>query len=145
MRFRFLECKNKEDIIKMLYRVPHVKKIIQLFRNKKDMLIMVKILELKSISLLKSHSEVQLLRHRVRQTIFCHIGSFFEFYPPNNPQNQNFLKNEKNIWRCHHFTHAHPKSQSYDVWFLRYGVRQTQFFIILSHFLSFYLTKNPEN
>ena len=31
-----------------------------------------------------------------------------------------------------------PIWQSYDVWFLRYGVRQTYFFIILDHFLPFY-------
>ena len=30
--------------------------------------------------------------------------------------------------------------KSYNVWFLRYGVRQTEFFLILDHFLSFYLS-----
>ena len=29
--------------------------------------------------------------------------------------------------RYHHFTHVYPKSQSYDVRFLKYGVRQTEF------------------
>ena len=37
------------------------------------------------------------------------------------------------------------KQQSYDVWFLRYGVRQTKFFGILDHFLHFYLPNNPKN
>ena len=35
------------------------------------------------------------------------------------------------------------KSQSYDVYFLRYGV--WQFFVILGHFLLFYPTIDPEN
>ena len=34
-------------------------------------------------------------------------------------------KNEKNIWRYHHFTQVYQKLGSDDVWFLRYGVRQT--------------------
>ena len=33
----------------------------------------------------------------------------------------------------------------YDVCFLRYGVRQTKFFVILEHFLPFYPTNDPEN
>ena len=36
------------------------------------------------------------------------------------------------------FTHVYQKSKSYDVWFLRYGVRQTTFSVILGHFLPFY-------
>ena len=46
---------------------------------------------------------------------------------PGNPENQNF-KIEKNTWRYYHFTHLHYKWQSYHVWFLRYGARQTEFF-----------------
>ena len=37
------------------------------------------------------------------------------------------------------------KWKSYDLWFLRYGVRQTKFFLILDHFLPFYHPNNPEN
>ena len=33
--------------------------------------------------------------------------------------------------------HMYQKSQVYDVRFLRYGVRQTEFFVILDHFLPF--------
>ena len=36
--------------------------------------------------------------------ICSHFGPFFAFLPPNNPGNQNFEKNEKNVWRYHHFT-----------------------------------------
>ena len=39
----------------------------------------------------------------------------------------------------------YQKSQSYDVWFLRHGVRQTEFFVILGHVLPFYPTNNPQN
>ena len=37
----------------------------------------------------------------------------------------------------------YQKSQSYDVWFLRYGLQQTGF-VILGHFLPFYPTNNPK-
>ena len=39
------------------------------------------------------------------------------------------LKNEKNCWRYHHFTHEYQISQ-YDVQFLKYGLRQIEFFVI---------------
>ena len=32
---------------------------------------------------------------------------------------------------------------TYDICFLRYGVQQTQRFVILDHFLHFYFTNNP--
>ena len=35
--------------------------------------------------------------------------------------------------------------RSYDVWFLRYGARQTDAFVILGHFLTFDLCNNPKN
>ena len=42
--------------------------------------------------------------------------------------------------------HMCTKSQSYDVWFLRYGARQTEFFVILNHYLPFYCPPNdPKN
>ena len=43
--------------------------------------------------------------------------------PPKHPKNQNFEKMKNNCWR-YYFTHVYQKSQSYDVWFLRYWVRQ---------------------
>ena len=50
----------------------------------------------------------------------------------------NILKIWKNAWRYYHFTHVYHKWQSYDVWFLRYGVQQTEFFVILDRFLPFW-------
>ena len=56
-----------------------------------------------------------------------------------------FWKTEKKIWRYYHFTHVYHKWQSYDVWFLRYGAWQTNFFVILDIFLPFYAPNNPKN
>ena len=44
----------------------------------------------------------------------------------------------------YHFTHAYQKSQSYDLRFLRYGVRQTGFSVIFGHFLHFYPLMIPK-
>ena len=92
----------------------------------------------------KSQSyDVQFLRFRVRQAKFYVIlGHFLPFQPPDNPENQNF-KFEKNTWRYYNFTHLHQKWQPYDVWFLGYGVQQTEFFVILDHLLPFYTPYIP--
>ena len=67
--------------------------------------------------------------------IFCPL-------PPNNPENQKLKK--KNSWIYHHFTQMYHKWHSYDAWFLRYETWQTEFFVILGHFLSFYHTNNTK-
>ena len=54
-------------------------------------------------------------------------------------------KKEKNSWKYYHFTHMYHKWQSYDGRFLRHWVRQTEFFVILDCFLSFYSPCNPKN
>ena len=41
--------------------------------------------------------------------------------------------------------HVYQKPKSDEVQFLRYGVRQTELFIILGHFLLFYPPNNPGN
>ena len=51
------------------------------------------------------------------------------FYPPNNPKNQNFEKIKKASGDVT-ILHVCQKSQSYDVYFLRYGDWQT----IVCHF-----------
>ena len=59
------------------------------------------------------------------------------FTPLNSPKNQNFEKYKKKTWRHYHFTHVYHKWQSYDVWFLRYEVQQTEvlsFWTIFCHF-----------
>ena len=62
--------------------------------------------------------------------------------PPENPKNQNFEK-WKNLLEIS--SHVYQKSQSYDVQFLRYRVRQTEFFVILNCFLPFCLPMDPQN
>ena len=76
---------------------------------------------------------------------FVTVDCFLPFYPPMDTENQNFEKILKNTWRYYHFTNVYHKWQSYDVWFLRYGVQQTEFFVILDHFLPFYPPNNPKN
>ena len=67
-------------------------------------------------------------------------------WPSKQTEKAKFWKNEKNTWRYYHFTLAYQKWQSSNnVWFLRYGTWQTDFFVILDYFLPFYPTNNPEN
>ena len=61
------------------------------------------------------------------------LGHFLSFIP----LKIKIFKNEKICWWYHHFTHVHQKSKSYDVWFLRYWVRQGKNFAILCQFLPF--------
>ena len=58
------------------------------------------------------------------------ILSFWAIFCPFTPtplqsRKPTFWKNEKSIWRCHHFKLLQQKTQSYDVCLLRYGVQQT--------------------
>ena len=52
---------------------------------------------------------------------------------------------KKKIWRYYHFTNVCHKWQSYNVWFVRYGVQQKELFVILECFLPFYPPNNPKN
>ena len=90
--------------------------------------------------------DIWFLKYKVQQTeIFVILGHFLPFQPLDNLENQNF-NIEKNTWRYYYFTHLHHKWQSYDVWFLRYGVQWTEFFVILDCFLPFYpLTTRNQN
>ena len=86
--------------------------------------------------------DVSCLRYGAWQTEFFlildHFVSFYTPLPsPNNPENQNFQKMKKNPWRYHHFTQVHYKWQSYDIWFLRYEVHQTNFFLSSWPFIIF--------
>ena len=73
------------------------------------------------------------------------VKNYFSFIRETQKIFTEFWKNENNCWRYHHFTNAYQKPQSLEVQFLRYGVRQTQFFVILGHFLPFYIPNNLEN
>ena len=71
------------------------------------------------------------------------MGHFLSFNasPPESPKNQNFEKNENKLLEIS----SSYKKKSYNVCLLRYGVRQTEFFVILGQFLVFYFPHNPEN
>ena len=70
-----------------------------------------------------------------------HLLSFWTIYCPFTSLTTGKIK----ILKKWHFTHMYHKWQSYDVWFLRYGACQTQFFVILDPFLPFYSPNNPKN
>ena len=76
---------------------------------------------------------------------FWPIFIYLLFYPPNDPKNQNFLKIKKRHLETSSFTYVYQKSQSYDVRFLRYRVRQPVFFVFLGHFLIFNPPNDPVN
>ena len=83
--------------------------------------------------------DVWFLRYRAQQAqFFVILEHFLPFYPLNNPKNQNFEKMKKNSRIYYHFTHVNHKWHSHHVWFLRYGVQQTKFFVMLDYFLPFY-------
>ena len=76
--------------------------------------------------------------------IFCHFGFWAIFCPSppfplmilnNDPENQHFEKKKKMpgdiIFLYLHVCH---KWKSYDIWFLKYKVRQTKIFVISGHF-----------
>ena len=65
------------------------------------------------------------------------LGRFLPLYPLQTPKIK-ILKNENICYRYNHFTDLYKNSQSYDVCFLRYGVRQTELFVIKDRFLPFY-------
>ena len=82
----------------------------------------------------------------VTRTIFCHFGPFSALLPPLRTKKiKIFKKWKKKPWRYYHFTNMYHKCPSYDVWFLRYEAWQTEFLVILDHFLHFYPPKNLKN
>ena len=83
---------------------------------------------------------------------FCHFWLFFALLLPspiNDPKNQNFEKKKEKkkvsgdiILLC---IHVYIEWRSYDIWFLKYKVRQIEIVVILGHFLPFQSPDNPEN
>ena len=80
---------------------------------------------------------------RNRQKFLSFWVIFFPFIPLRNQKTEILKKwkkkkkKKKKPWRYYHFTFVYHEWQSYDLWFLRYGVQQTKSFLILDHFLSF--------
>ena len=74
----------------------------------------------------------------------------FALLPTYGSRKSKFWKNgekkeNKNTWNYYYFTNVYHKWQPYDVWFLRYGMEQTNCFVILKHFLPFYTPGNLKN
>ena len=63
----------------------------------------------------------------------------------NNPENQNFEKIKRNPGDIIilHMSTINKNQKSNDVWFLRYWARQTESFLSLDQFLSFYPPPPP--
>ena len=76
-----------------------------------------------------------------RTEFFVILGHFLPFEPRNNTKNHNLGKMKKKAGRYYHFTLLYHKWRSYDVWFLRYGARQTDFLSFWFIFCPF----NPKN
>ena len=86
------------------------------------------------------------IRSATGQNFLSFWAVFFASPPlPWQHRESKFRKKEENAWTYYPFTHVYHKWRSYDLWFLRYGARQTELFVILGHFLPFYLPNNPEN
>ena len=84
------------------------------------------------------------LRYRAWQTeFFCHSGPFSPLSPPSPPpilwsQKIKIKKKwKKNTWRYYHFANEYHKWQSYDEWFLRYGMQWTEYLVIWTVFCPF--------
>ena len=81
----------------------------------------------------KTH--IHFLRYGVRQNflsfwaIFCHFTP-----PPDDPENQNFQKKKMPGDIILSYTHVYHKGKSYDIWFLKYKVKQTE----ICHFVLFF-------
>ena len=87
--------------------------------------------------------DVRFLRYSV--TYFFTILGHFCTFTPLTILKINIWNNVKNASRYYPFTHVYPKWRSYDVWFLRYKAQQTEFFVVLVHFLPFELPNNLKN
>ena len=72
------------------------------------------------------------------------LGHFLPFYHPKNQNNQNFEKMKKMLEKSSFYTWYQKSQSSYDVQFLRYGVRQTVF-SFWATFCPFYPTKWNQN
>ena len=103
--------------------------------------------------------------------IFCHFGPFFNFFPPDNLENQNFEKLKKApgdiiiLHMCtissNHMMYGHfgpffallpppynPEHQNFEKKTKTPGdIKQTEFFVILGYFCPFTTPppNNPEN
>ena len=88
---------------------------------------------------------------RSKKIFFVILGHFLPFYQLfsfNDLENKNFEKKKKRI-KCletlSFYTYMCTINEDHDIWFLKFKVRQTEIFVILSDFLPFQSPDNPEN
>ena len=82
--------------------------------------------------------------------MFSHLEPFFALLPPLTPlmiPNIKILKKMKKMPGdiIFLYIHMYHKWRSYDIWFLKYKVRQTEISDIMGHFLPFQPLDNLEN
>ena len=72
-----------------------------------------------------------------KHLIYCHFGLFFVLLSPLTIQKIKILKKwEKDMEILSFYKCVYHKWQSYDVWFLRYGARPTEFFFCFGSFFA---------
>ena len=64
------------------------------------------------------------------------MGHFLPLHPPLKTKKITILKKWKELLEISSIYISVPKPQLYEAWFLRYRVRQTEFFAILDHFFA---------
>ena len=111
---------------------PRKSKFVKNEKNTKDIII----LQLCTIN--DSHMMYGCWNMECNGQMFLSFWTVFCPFTPLTTWKSKFSKYKKTAWRYYHFTQFYHKWQSYDVWFLRYRVQQTEFFIILDKFLPFY-------
>ena len=88
--------------------------------------------------------DVQFLRYKVRQTVFCRSGPFFALWPtPKHSENQNFEKLKKPLGDIT-ILHMCPSNDNH-MMYCSWDMECNKQYFILGHFLPFYLTKNLKN
>ena len=69
--------------------------------------------------------------------VFVVLDHFLPFYPPKQPKKSKFWKIQKKRPGDIIILHVYHKWQSYDLWFLRYEVQQTEFLSFWTIFCHF--------
>ena len=82
---------------------------------------------------------------RATDGMFCHFGPFFALLLSYSLSLSSLWKNGKSTWKYYNYTLVYHKQRSCDVLLVKYGVRQTKYFVIFDYFLPLYLSNNPKN
>ena len=77
---------------------------------------------------------------------FCYFGPFFALLPNEQPGKSKFWKNEKSMWRCHHFEMSWrcTKNQDHIIYASSDRVWETEFFFLFWPFPALLPLKNQK-